>query len=293
MLAPARHPAAQPDPLADVRGPQLAAHDGSACSSAVTGRPPSVVVGSIIGDAAGPRSLRPTADVTARPASPPLVAQRAQRDHAGGQLLGARRSAASRAPGAVRLLQLGLERAAIVGPQRPRGRPGAARRTRSRACSPPVTSTTKASGRGGSTAKQPSASQASSSRSMPMPKPMPGVGGPPMASDQPVVAAAAAHGVLGRVERQRRRIRRWCGCSSRGHAPGGARAGRRCRARRGRLAPGRSGRRRPRRGSRSMRGAPSVTARHCGPLAVEDPQRVDARSAPGARRTARRACSSR
>ena len=43
---------------------------------------------------------------------------------------------------------------------------------------------------------------------MPEPKPMPGVGGPPSCLDEAVVAAAAADGVLRRVERVGRELER-------------------------------------------------------------------------------------
>ena len=119
----------------------------------------------------------------------------------------------------------------------------------------------------------PSFSSASSSRSIPAPKPIPGVGGPPICLDEPVVAAAAADrrvGVLvGPDELEGR-----CACSSRAPARASARACTARRRRRGSRARAAKCSRQASQSDSPIFGASASAARTRRVLHVEDLQRA-------------------
>ena len=158
---------------------------------------------------------------------------------------------------------------------------------RSRAASPPVTSTTNTSsvdaGRGehalgvaGQQHPLDARAEADARASAARPAPRPGRR-----------SAAAERWSTARRRAPRSGTRRWCACSSRGRGPGGARAGRRCRARRGRWTRSKWARGRRRRGRRRCVGASADHGLGGGALAVEHPHAGACRPSAGPRRPGR------
>ncbi len=300
MLAAPGHPAAQADLLADVAGTQGAAEPGAQGGGAARrhARPlPSSSRAPIPrggwrrpGRRHVPATRAAATSCTARSSatvrcSPPVRSGRTVTVPPASSSGPTMRATAR--PRAVGQLHLGLHATARRRPGRPRSPARRSAATRSRAVSPPATSTTKASGAGGSAGSTPSCVAGEEHPLDPDAEADARGGRAAQHLDQAVVAAAAADGVLGGVDGPRGELEGGPGVVVEPPHQAVVEHVGRPRAPRAPAAPGRSGRRRGRRAGRRAaarrrwpRGRPRACSR--GPAAGWR------RAAGGARRTAGR-----